>query len=567
MHELWDFLDQNKKKQFFYLVFLLFISSTLDIISIGAVVPFVSALLINKNMPIVNEYIGYIGVSAENYNLVITVFFILITIVSTIFKVTTIILTNRFSNSVGVFLANKILRNVLYDSYTNHLNQSKNEITSTLNIKITNVVYSSIMPMIGVLSSLIFLFSITVILLYLYTKVTIIVVVSVIFFYYIYLYFYKKEIRKYSSRVNNQITNLNRILNEALGNFRDIYINKSQSIYLNEYDFAVRELRRSQGNLKNIAHFPKFIIECIGICSLSILALMMSNYESNSFIDSIPYIAVFAFALQKLLPTFQQIFSSIASIRGDRYSIMEVLQYLRTNKSTAVHEKIIPVGFSDEIQIDGLAFRYPNKTQLILDSVTFSIKKGERIGIIGSTGSGKTTLTNLLIGLIEPTFGSIRVDGIKLTAENLSGWRENVALVPQDIFLSNTTYYENIAMKPDLNDVEKRWVEEAAKRAQIFDFINMQENKFHTKILESGKDLSGGQRQRIGIARALYRNAVLLVLDEATSALDLETESKILHSIDMLGDTVTIISIAHRISALEMCDHIYKIKNQKLIKV
>jgi ATP-binding cassette subfamily B protein len=265
---------------------------------------------------------------------------------------------------------------------------------------------------------------------------------------------------------------------------------------------------------------------------------------------------VLGLAAQRMLPLMQQCYSSWSIIQSNNQSLGDILDLLDQPLPTYSEEKI---SFNDELKIADVSFRYGEELPYILKNVNLTIKKGSRVGLIGATGAGKSTLIDIIIGLLEPTSGKLLVDGVSIKHGNARGWQINVAHVPQSIFLSDASISENIAFGVPSNAIDISRVRIAAELAELADFIESLPYKYQTVVGERGARLSGGQRQRIGIARALYKNASVIILDEATSALDGETEKLVMSAIEGLAGNVTLIIIAHRLSTLRACTEIVEL--------
>jgi ABC-type bacteriocin/lantibiotic exporter with double-glycine peptidase domain len=275
-----------------------------------------------------------------------------------------------------------------------------------------------------------------------------------------------------------------------------------------------------------------------------------------------------ALGAQRILPLLQSLYSNFTSIRGGAESLLGVLELLdQPLPSYAGALEVDPIPFRTDINICNLSFRYVDHGELILRKINLKIAKGTRLGIMGETGSGKSTLLDILMGLLTATEGGIFVDGIRLDAKNNRNWQRRIAHVPQTIFLSDSTIAENIAFGVPKNEIDYRRVKLVAAAAKIADTIESLEIGYDTRVGESGVRLSGGQRQRIGIARALYKNANVIVLDEATSALDGNTENAVMDSISNLGRDITTITVAHRLSTLRRCNVVVELHQGSIARV
>ena len=290
----------------------------------------------------------------------------------------------------------------------------------------------------------------------------------------------------------------------------------------------------------------------------------LDNWESKNPDIIIPTIGSIALGGQKLLPILQSIYSSWALVKGNLGPVNEVLKII--NKPIIRYhpkEKVNYLKFNDKIVFNNISFSYNARDKEILNSVNFIINKGDKVGLIGKTGSGKTTLIDILIGLLIPTSGEIFIDGINLK-KNITSWRSSVAYVPQNIFLTDSSIAENIAFGIDPNSIDLERLKESAKKAQIKDFIESLPRGYETYVGERGAKLSGGQLQRIGIARALYKQKSIIIFDEATSALDENTEKELIQTINSLGKGTTLIMITHRLSTIKNCNKVLKLEDGRI---
>jgi len=273
-----------------------------------------------------------------------------------------------------------------------------------------------------------------------------------------------------------------------------------------------------------------------------------------------------ALGAQRMLPALQQIYGAWASIVGSRASLADALELLDQPLPAEVYQSApAPLPFQDAIRFDAVRFRYNSDGPWVLDGLNLTIPKGARVGFVGSTGSGKSTTLDLLMGLLEPTHGQILVDGQPITGERQRAWQQTIAHVPQSIYLADTTLAENIAFGVPREAIDLDRVRQTARQAQIADFIESQPEGYHAFVGERGIRLSGGQRQRIGIARVLYKQASVLVFDEATSALDNATEQTVMDAIESFSRDLTILLIAHRFTTVQRCDTIIQIEHGQLV--
>jgi len=274
-------------------------------------------------------------------------------------------------------------------------------------------------------------------------------------------------------------------------------------------------------------------------------------------------VGAFAAAAYRLMPSLNRIMNAIMQVTKNQVAIENLNEYNELYVKQSVMNRNVPIPFEKEITFENISFTFPKSKYPVLKSISFTVKKGEKVGFVGSSGSGKTTLMNILLRFFDEDNGRILIDGQPLKEDNLEYWRSMIGYVKQDIFMIDSNIMENVAFGED--KVDKHQLDLAVKQASLEDFVKTLPKGYDTEVGERGSRLSGGQRQRIGIARSLYRNAQILVFDEATSALDTQTEREVSEAIDSLSDTnKTIFIIAHRITTLKNCDRIYELKNGEI---
>ena len=352
-------------------------------------------------------------------------------------------------------------------------------------------------------------------------------------------------------------------LQEGLGAIRDVLLDGSQSACLDIYRRADRPLRMKQAQSAFLSMFPRYCLEAVGLLLIAVLALFLTQQRGSSS-AVIPMLGTLALGAQRLLPALQQGYGSWAVIRAYGAAVIQVLAMLdQPIPDTSLKSRQAPFRLQVALDLEQMSFRYSNEAPWVIDSINLNIYRGEVVGIIGSTGSGKSTLVDIIMGLLEPTAGRVLIDGQDLYdleyPERLMAWRANIAHVPQSIYLTDTSIAENIAFGVPKDKIDLAKVRHAAQQAQIAAFIESSPHGYESFVGERGTKLSGGQRQRIGIARALYKQAQFLVFDEATSALDTSTEKAVMEAIQALRNQLTIVLIAHRLSTVASCDRVIRL--------
>ena len=357
------------------------------------------------------------------------------------------------------------------------------------------------------------------------------------------------------------------LIQDSLGGIRDIILDHSQAAYLDEFRSADRGFARARLESGFLMTAPRFAIEAAAMLMIVGLALWLSG-SGRGLSAALPVLGALALGALRLLPLLQQVYQSWVGLAANRSVAAEVLDLLAlpvAETGTAADEG---PAFHHSIDLQDVGFTYPTRSQPALQDINLTIPRGSRVALIGKTGSGKSTLVDLLLGLIEPTDGRILIDDASLTAERRKAWQQRVAHVPQSIFLTNDSVARNIAFGSPDRPIDRARIEEAARIAQLDDVIASLPDGFETAVGERGVSLSGGQRQRLGIARAVYKDAPVLLLDEATNALDRETEAALIRALDelhRLGKTILIIS--HRDSSIRNCDFAVRLDKGRIVAI
>jgi ATP-binding cassette subfamily B protein len=372
------------------------------------------------------------------------------------------------------------------------------------------------------------------------------------------IYASKKRLAQDGQRISREQNQVFKALQEGLGGIRDVLIDGTQSVYCKIYRDADLPLRRAQANVQIIGVSPRFGIEALGIVLIAVLAYSLAG-RPDGVASAIPILGALALGAQRLLPVLQQSYSSWVAMKGGQSSLSDALDLLDQPLPDYVETSSAPISFCREIVLNNLVFSYTTQGPPVLQGLGLNIPKGSRIGFIGSTGSGKSTLLDIIMGLLQPTEGSLAIDNVVITPQNHRAWQKHIAHVPQTIFLADTTIAENIAFGIPLEKIDYRRIRQAAQQAQIAKTIESWSGQYNTLVGERGVRLSGGQRQRIGIARALYKQVDVMVLDEATSALDNDTEQAVMQAIEGLNDKITILMVAHRLTTLKNCTQIVEL--------
>jgi len=561
--ELWQHLSRRRKMQFWMLLVLMMIAPIMEVISIGAVVPFLSVLtdpdkiFLNQSL---QPLILFLSITnSTQLILPLTIIFIVAITFSALVRLLLLYVITRFSNVTCVDLSVDIYRRTLYQDYSDHTSSNSSEVINSIITKTNTVLGKILVPVLAMISSIVMMLGIVGVVVFINPQISLITILIFGLLYFIVAFFTKKYLTKNSQLIADESTKMVKSLQEGLGGIRDVIINGTQEYYCKIYQNADYKFRSASGKNTFIASSPRYLMEAVGMILITILAYALTSQEKG-ILGAIPILGALAIAAQKLFPVLQTAYYSYATIKGAKSSFQDILNLLNKPFSYNFSDSSIEqIPFNQTITFKDLSFRHTKDSPWILKNVNLTFKKGETIGFIGATGSGKSTLLDILMSLLTPTEGNLIIDNNVITKKNRRSWQVCISHVPQNIYLSDDTIEENIALGVDLKNIERQKINRALKNAQILEFISDLKDRNKAFIGERGVQLSGGQKQRIGIARALYKDSDVLIFDEATSALDYETEQKIMEEIDQLKDKKTVFIVAHRITTLKNCDRIIRI--------
>jgi ABC-type multidrug transport system fused ATPase/permease subunit len=565
---IWGHLSRRRRIQLGALLLVILASGVAEVFSLAAVLPFLAVLTNPQRLwqvPVVQGLAGAVGIQgASGLLLPATVLFGTAAVLAAAVRLTNLWLNGRLAAAIGSDMSCEAYRRTLHQPYSVHVQRnSSGVITATT----THVIQT-----VGVLNTILQLTTASVVALGLLAALLVadwhVAFTAAAVFgsaYGLLVVTTRRRLAANSAVMAQASQQQLKALQEGLGAIRDVLLDGSQAAYLEIYRQADRPLRLKQAQSSFLSAFPRYGLEALGLLLIAVLALLLS-WQRDSSATVIPLLGTLALGAQRLLPALQQVYSSWAVIRANRAAVAKVLDMLdQPIPETALKGSQGPLRLKEALRLQQLSFRYSDEGPWVLNGIDLEIQRGERVGIIGSTGSGKSTLLDLLMGLLEPMAGQILVDGQDLhdpeQPERLMAWRSTIAHVPQSIYLADSSIAENIAFGLPRDQIDRARVREAAEQAQIAGFIESSPEGYDSFVGEQGIRMSGGQRQRIGIARALYKQAQVLVFDEATSALDNETEAAVMEAIEGLSRDLTVIMIAHRLSTLSRCDRVIELAN------
>jgi len=558
-------LPPSRLWQLALLAILMLFGGFSEVVTLGLVVPFLAFLmdpLQALQLPFVAKIASLFDLSDPNdLRWQFTLLFSAAVVGSSILRLLIIWATIRIVFNIGHEIGVEVYRRVIYQPYSVHLSTNSSEIIGA--IEKVNPIFHILIGLLNATSALLISVSILVTLIILSPEFTIFTIITMGGSYALIMLIARNRLEKNSEIISKNMIERIKITQEGLGSIRDILLDHGQLKFSNRFRELDWKLRRAQGINYMIGPSPRFIVEGLGILLIAGFAYI-SVISSDGFSAVIPALGAMALGAQRLLPNLQLIYIGITNVRGGMQSLFDVLEMLGQPIDEQDLIDLIPLKFEKQIRFENVDFQFQENSPIILRELNFSIAKGESIGFLGPTGSGKSTTLDLLMGLLTPSNGKISVDNIPLVGKALLQWQKNITHVPQDLYLMDASFAENIAFCEAPEDIDLQRVKEAAKLAHIHDFIVDKPESYQSLLGERGVQLSGGQRQRIGIARALYRKASVLALDEATSALDADTEEAVMSSIRKIDSSITIIMIAHRVSTLQHCDYVFRLENGKI---
>jgi ABC-type multidrug transport system fused ATPase/permease subunit len=564
LRRLWAHLPGKRRFQLVAVFVSMLASGFAEIVSLAAVVPFLTVLADPERLwsrPWVRAAAEARGLTEPSQLLLpVTLLFAVAAVASGLIRLVNLWLSGRVAAGTGSDLSQEAYRRTLYQPYSVHVARNSATITTAVISHVDGLIYGVLNPLLLICVNVAVIAAIALGLVLIDPWVAFLTVLAFGGAYLAITLATKASLTTNSREQAASNKALVQNVQEGLGAIRDVLLDHSQPYYLARYrdaDWAIRQLR---ARAELLGGFPRFVIEAAGMAGVAALAYVLVT-RSGGIAAALPVLGALALGAQRLLPALQQTYMSYSQLHNHVAGFETVLDLLDQPAPDADRPHVPPATFTGSIVLDGCSFRYQPDLPLVLREVSLEIHRGERVALVGPTGSGKSTLADILMGLLAPTSGRLLIDGREVAPE---AWQANIAHVPQSIFLADTSIAENIALGIPAGEVDRARVEAAARQAQIAGFIESLPRGYATTVGERGVRLSGGQRQRIGIARALYKQAPVLVFDEATSALDDATEKALMDTLAGLSRDLTIIMIAHRLSTTAYCDRVITVAGGSL---
>ena len=569
LHSFYKELPRRRRLQMILLLPLLVAGAVSEMVSLGAIVPFLAFLvdpIRSAQNPYISELISLLGWGdSRDIGFNFTMLFAAIALCASGVRFLLNYAIAKYNFGVGHDIGVEVYRRALYQPYQVHVARNTSDVIGGI-VKVDTVVYVAFSLLNAISSAFL---AVCIFAAMIVTNPTV-AGIAFIGFGSIYIpvsLFTSRLLTSASRAINHASTARVQAMQEGLGGIRDVILDQAQDVFSRRFEAIDGPMRRAQASVSIIGPSPRLVVEAVGMVLIACLGYYMTS-TVGGIAAAIPALGVLVLGAQRLMPLLQQVYQGWVYVKGSRDVLRDVVLLLRQPVvADAQSPDVRPLPFLNELRLDQVSFRYDVDSPYVIRDVNMLVKRGERIGIIGATGSGKSTVVDLLMGLLLPSTGKVEVDGGVLGEDFRGAWQRNIAHVPQSIFLLDASFAENIAFGAPIDRVDLARVREVANLAQIADFIESTPLGYRTSVGERGVRLSGGQRQRIGIARALYKQADVLIFDEATSALDSDTEDSVMRAIMSLNRNFTVILIAHRVTTLRSCDVIYRVEDGQVERV
>lgn len=578
IRQLFSLLTPRQRRKFYTLQLLVIVMAFTELLGIASIAPFMALVgdisLLEKEGVFSTLYQVSGATDPLDFLFYSGLFVLLMLLLSTIVATFTIWQLALYASRVGTEIADRLYNHYLQQDWLFHATGSSAHLTKQVSAEALRVTDFIIQPLMRMNSKIILAFFISVgILIY----NPFIAIVGLLLFSSSYFLFYK-VVRKYLLRnganMSKTATQRFRLMNEGFGGIRDVLLLNRRYDFVERFQESGKVLSYARGTTIAISQMPRYFMELIAFGAMIGLVLLLITLHEGSLGAVLPILAVYALAAFKLLPALQQIYACIVEIKGNAAAFEAIEDDLSNSMNNPlVSDKVgvdptalVPhLSLRQQVSLTNITFTYPGKQSPAIKNLNMTIPANNVIGVVGASGSGKSTVIDILLGLLTPQLGELSVDGTRLTVDNKRAWQNTLGFVPQSIFLSEGTIAENVAFGIPTKEIDLHQVNKALQLANLTELIAQLPNGLDTTVGERGVQLSGGQRQRIGIARALYNEAKILVFDEATSALDGITEKVIMEAIHQFSGQKTVIMIAHRLKTVQKCDIIYLMDQGKIV--
>ena len=571
-----DLLTPREKRNLGLLFVAVVIMAGLEVVSVASIMPFLSVAadpsIIQKNVYLSWTYETFEFTDTNSFLIGLGLSALAAMILSNIFIVLTTWALFRYVWARNHSFSRRLLRSYLNRPYEYFLTRNSSELGKNILEEVKEIVNEMLYPALrGVAKGTVALFIVG--FLIFVDPIVALMVAVVLGVAYVGIYFAIRErLDLYGEKRVSTNTERYQLVSEAFGGIKEVKLMGKEKAFLDQYDIPSKWYSRYQARYRVIKQVPRYILEAVAFGGIIMIAVYLIALQDD-LQQVIPMLGLYAFAGYRLMPALQQAFRGAASAHFNIAALRELHQGLQNNNFSSSprgfqqqSDNLKSINLEKQIELEKVTFKYPNADEPAIRDLSLTIDAHATVGFVGKTGSGKTTVVDIILGLLSPEEGQISIDNIPLTKDNVRKWQKGIGYVPQHIYLTDDTIARNIAFGVPKSNIDIELVKDAARRARIFDFIDSElPKKWETKVGERGVKLSGGQQQRIGIARALYHEPSVIVFDEATSALDQATEASVMKAIYDLEGEHTVIMIAHRLSTVKRADNIVMLESGKKI--
>lgn len=570
--KIWRLLDRGDRWQLVGLGLLMIIGSFLEALGVGLVLPFIAIIEKPERL---NDLLFWRQhslplTSREQYEwlLILSFGFGALYLFKNLFIAGTNYFQFKFLNEKQRKFSVILLRSYLFKPYTFHLQNNTAKLIQNASQETTNIFNNYLLPLLIIISESLIVFAIFTVIVLSNPFISLVVIAILAILSYLFFKFFRKKLKETGAQRVYYAQKVVQSINQGLGGIKEVKVLGREQVFLDVYEQNLIEDRKANFFLNFINQLPRSYFETLAVTAI-LLIIILTLIQRGSMAQVLPLISLFAAAAFRLLPSATRLMTSLNNVIFYAASVDIIYDDILEARSFAMPKMAAATAvkpFRDRLELINLYYTYPNAARPALCGVSLTIKQGEMVGFVGSSGAGKTTIVDLILGLLEPCQGDIRIDGESIY-QNLPQWQRQIGYIPQTIYLSDDTLRRNIAFGLPDAAVDEMALIAAVKAAQLWDFVSTLPNGLETVVGERGVRLSGGQRQRIGIARALYHNPSVLIMDEATAALDNRTEAGVMDAIQALSGEKTVIMIAHRLSTVMDCDRLYLMANGQVAAV
>ena len=565
-------LTPYELKRAFLLLLMILVMAFLDVMGVASILPFMAVLtnpsLIETNyfLKLMFETSSIFGVeNIQEFIFALGFLVFILLIVSLSFKALTTYAQFKFVQMREFSIGKRLIEGYLHQPYSWFLSRHSADLGKTILSDVAQIIGGGIFPFLEILARGAVAIALIILLILADPKLAFIVSFSLFFAYLVIFYFVRNTLDRIGKErlKNNQLRFT--AISEAFGAVKEVKVGGLEEVYIKDFSNSAKIYAVNVASAQVLSHIPRYILEAIAFGG-ALLIILYAMEQSGTFNEALPILSLYIFAGYRLLPALQQIYRSFTQLEFSGPTIDNLYKEFKELKEINIKKDHAFLPFNKSITLENVSYKYPVTSRTALKDINLTIPIKSMIGIIGATGSGKTTTVDIILGLLEAQKGKLKVDETVITKENLRSWQRNIGYVPQNIYLIDDSIAANIALGVEDSEIDLDRVKKASKIANLHNFVvNELPDKYRTIIGERGVRLSGGQRQRVGIARALYNNPKVLILDEATSALDNNTERLVMDAMNTYNDDITMILIAHRMNTIKNCDIIFKFEKGQLV--